>query len=222
MLENNQWKLSQRADKSIESILFKHSNHEVLFFKNAHTGPSWYVDIDGEVHELKNNWNTPTAFSSRYEDIHLSIEFKDEDGNFLLLATIENKGNTPFQPTKLGIRLGIDTYMDEFPVWNTKLFPTLLRCEKTHFWGYFMSPTGRILSIISPDPIASWSHDYSRRWGEPPYQDNGHRITSVNLDFINALPLPKRHPQDLWQVKPGASKTFRIYLNDLSLNFFSS
>jgi len=44
--------------------------------------------------------------------------------------------------------------------------------------------------------------------------NNGHRITSVNLDLINALPLPERHPQDLFQIMPGESKTFRIYLDD--------
>jgi hypothetical protein len=94
----------------------------------------------------------------------------------------KNNGHTPFQPNKLGLRLGINTYMDKYPDWEDKLFPTLLRCETTHFWGYFMGTTGKILTIASPDPIASWSHNYSMGWGTPPHQFIGHRITSVNLD----------------------------------------
>jgi hypothetical protein len=44
----------------------------------------------------------------------------------------------------------------------TKFFPTMMRCEKTHFWGYAMSPEGDILTIGSPDSIASWSLDYQK------------------------------------------------------------
>ncbi len=216
ILENENWKLSIRENKTIESLLFKKSNHNVVFPDSINPGPSWYLVVNDTIYELKSKEETPTRTSSFFNDISLSIDYKDDEGNFLIISTIKNNGNTPFQPDKLGIRLGIDTYLDEYPSWNKKLFPTLLRCESTHFWGYFMSPTGNILSIISPDPIASWSHDYSKSWGKPPYQYNGHRITSVNLDFINALPLPKRHPQNLWQILPRESKTFRIYLNDLN------
>ncbi len=95
------------------------------------------------------------------------------------------------------------------------MFPTLLRCESTHFWGYFMSPKGKILVIASPDPIASWSHEYSKSWGVQPYKYEGHRITSVNLDLINTKPLPERHPQNMWQLKSGETKTFRIYLDEV-------
>ena len=215
ILENDRWKLSIRDNKTIESLFFKESNNNFAFSENISAGPSWYAVVNDEIYELESNWESTTKNSAHFKNINLSIEYKDDEGNFLMLATIKNNGNTPLQPDKLGIRLGIDTYLDEYPSWNKKLFPSLLRCESTHFWGYFMSPTGKILSVISPDPIASWSHDYSKSWGEPPYQYNGHRITSVNLDLINALPLPTRHPQDLWQVLPGETKTFRIYLNDL-------
>ena len=30
-----------------------------------------------------------------------------------------------------GFRLGIDSYMDSYPQWNRKFFPTALRCEKS-------------------------------------------------------------------------------------------
>ena len=78
-----------------------------------------------------------------------------------------------------------------------------------------MSPLGKILSISSPDPIASWSHNYSKSWGNAPYLYNGHRITSVNLDLVNRLPLPERHPLNLWQILPGKKKSFKIYLDEV-------
>lgn len=45
----------------------------------------------------------------------------------------------------LGFRLGIDSYMDSYPQWNRKFFPTALRCEKSVFWSYFISPEGKML-----------------------------------------------------------------------------
>lgn len=43
-------------------------------------------------------------------------------------VTIKNNRHTPFQPVKAGIILGIDTYMDRYPDWNDKYFPTLMVC----------------------------------------------------------------------------------------------
>lgn len=34
----------------------------------------------------------------------------------------------------------------------------------------------------------------------------GHRIESLNLDLLNELPLPARHPQNLYELKQGESK----------------
>ena len=99
--------------------------------------------------------------------------------------------------------LGLNTEMIKYPDWNQKFFPTLLRGEKTHFWGYFMSPEGRILTIGSADPIASWNYEF---------QPRRHRIYTVSLDMLHALPLPARHPQDLTELKPGQQKTWTVYL----------
>jgi len=215
--EIEQWELSLKDEGTIESIYFKKNNHEVSFVDNEFSGPSWYI-------QLKDKTVKPSFISfenlkrkSTLDFLDLSIEYKNDHGKLLLIATVKNTGNTPLQPTKLGLRIGIDTYMEKYPDWNGKLFPTLLRCEPTHFWGYFMSPTGKILTISSPDAIASWSHEYSKSgWGPAPHTFEGHRVTSVNLDLINRLPLPSRHPQNLWQLKPGESKAFRIYLESVT------
>jgi hypothetical protein len=54
-----------------------------------------------------------------------------------------------------GFRLGIDSYMDSYPQWNRKFFPTALRCERSGFWSCFMSPEGKMLSVCSPSKIVS-------------------------------------------------------------------
>src|SRR5262249_35139816 len=73
----------------------------------------------------------------------------------------------------------------------------------THFWGYFMGPSGRILGIASPDPIASYQLEYNQ---------SGHRIFTADLDLLHGLPLPARHPQNLTQLKPGERRSWTIFL----------
>jgi len=214
-LENDEWSLSIRPNGTFESIVFKQSNSKIHFFKENFSGPSWYLQIGNKVIEPPAIPNGQNKFKYLLDRLILSTEYKDENGRLLILATIKNIDNVPFQPTKLGLRLGINTYMNKYPDWESKLFPTLLRCEKTHFWSYFMSPVGKILVVASPDAIASWSHDYSVVGARPPYEMGGHRITSVNLDFMNTLPLPERHPKNLWEIKPGESKTFRVYMDEI-------
>ncbi|QOD61953.1 hypothetical protein H9I45_05790 [Polaribacter haliotis] len=215
IIDNNSWKLSLTKKGQIESLLYKKANTLIQFNKNEFSGPRWYLKANNKTLDLDNTYFSKGEFITNYDGIKMSLAYKNEEGKLLIIASVTNNNQTPFQPTTLGLRLGIDTYMDEYPNWEKRLFPTLLRAEYTHFWGYFMSPKGKILAIASPDAIASWSHNYSKSWGSPPYVFEGHRVTSVNLDLINALPLPNRHPQNLWQLKPGETKTFRIYLDEV-------
>ena len=200
-IENDKFNLSIKADGTFESLLFKKSKNLIHFFENNFSGPSWYMEMDGEIIEPPAIPDGQNKFKYLLDRLILSTKYKVDNGRLLIIATIINKDNVPIQPTKLGLRLGINTYMNKYPDWESKLFPTLMRCEKTHFWGYFMSPVGKMLVVASPDAIASWSHNYSRVGARPPYKVGGHRITSVNLDFINTLPVPDRHPKNLWQIK---------------------
>lgn len=132
-------------------------------------------------------------------------------------VTLTNTSKEDFCPVKAGIRLGIDTYMDKYPDWLDKYFPTLLYCNRTHFHGYLQTPTGKMLGIVSTDPIASWSVDYNLAYEEPAgYWFYGHRISSVNLDLMNALPLPEHNPQDRWKLEPGQSMSWKIMLKKIN------
>lgn len=151
-----------------------------------------------------------------FDGVSCVIDDAVENGVKVWNITMANASDRVFAPVKAGIRLGIDTYMDKYPEWLCKYFPTLLYCSKTHFHGYFQTPGGKVLGIASPDPVASWSVDYNMGYEEPEgYWFYGHRITSVNLDLINALPLPEHHPQDMWKLEPGESMKWKILLAEM-------
>ena len=152
-----------------------------------------------------------------FEGVSCVVEETQENGFMVWNVTMKNDASVPFQPVKAGLRLGIDTYMDKYPEWLDKYFPTLLYCSRTHFYGYLQTPGGKILAVVSKDPIASWSVDYNLAYQEPEgYWFYGHRIGSVNLDLINALPLPSHHPQDRWRLLPGPSLEWKImFIPDL-------
>ena len=154
----------------------------------------------------------PEKYIASLYGVACEMTLRDSAGCRIMDIRLTNTSGVSFQPVKAGIKLGVDTYMDSYPEWLDKFFPTLLYCEKTPFYGYFQSPSGKMLGIASPDPVASWSLDYNLGYPEPePYWFWGHRIEAVNIDLLNALPLPRHHPQDLWSLAPGESRHWRLY-----------
>lgn len=130
---------------------------------------------------------------------------------------LRNTRHTAFQPLKAGLKLGIDTYMDSYPEWYGKFFPTLAVCEPDHFYGYMQSPGGRMKAIVSADPIASWSLDYNMGYPDGNQQNRwfyGHRIECLNLDMLCRGPLPEHNPK-LWKLEPGEERTWTVKLIDL-------
>lgn len=115
------------------------------------------------------------------------------------------KADSDYRTERLFLRLGIDCYMKSYPEWNDKLFPTLVRCEKRGVWGCFVSPSGAKLAIASPDKFISWKNEYERGI------DVGHRIYTVDLDILNALPQPVGHPEPCGLMKKG-EYVFSVYL----------
>lgn len=107
-----------------------------------------------------------------------------------LALTIHLWADRPLTLQRLGFRLGIDCYMDTYPAWNEKFFPTALRCEKKGFWSSFRSPLGKMISVCAPNGVVSWRNEYNRT----PDGDVGHRIYTSTVDFLNRYPQPARHP----------------------------
>ncbi len=180
----------------------------IPFQAGEHAGPNWVLREDGQWLEvpLQPRKAGEACFSGRRGELAFDLEYHLAGGKLAIVASIQNHGSKAATRLQAGLRLGIDTYMEKYPDWNEKFFPTLLRCEKTHFWGYFMSPKGRILGIASPDPVASWHLGY---------KPGLHRIYTAWLDLLQSGPLPSRHPQGLDTLAPGERKQWTIYLEEI-------
>lgn len=175
-------------------------------------GPCWHGTWDKVDHKIQLAYNQATnSYEAERKGLKYSITYHLEDSYLDIICGLTNLNTVPFQPDICGIKLGVDTDMVSYPEWLDKFFPTYLRCEKTHFTGYLMSPTQDIISISSADPIASWSLDYNKRT-HGGYEWGGHRIKTLNLDLLHKGPLPKRHNHDLYELLPGESKEWQIRL----------
>ena len=130
--------------------------------------------------------------------VKASLEYLPDQNGFCYKIKVSNDSENDFLPETFGVDLGIDTYLECYPEWNEKFFPTHFRCEKSHFWGYFMGPTGRIIGVFTNAPIASYHFDYNGNAG-----GWGHRINFAGLSLFNAEPLPEHHPKNLGGLKSG-------------------
>jgi len=152
-------------------------------FRNDEYGKGFYIEKD------KGYIFLPYKIGEyKSEGINFSVSEKSQ-GDILNIA-ISINSDLPIKLKRLGMRLGIDTYMDKYPDWNYKYFPSALRCEKQGFWSCFMSPLGEILSVCSPSNIVSWKNEYS----DCDFDIVGHRIYTSSIEFINTYPQPERHP----------------------------
>jgi hypothetical protein len=190
--------LKQRENGTIYNIPLNGENGK---------GPSFYIRKGNKRKIIRLTESKKDLFTSIEKSICYTLSYSEEGDRLRINASIENRSLKDFSPETCGLKLGTDSWMESYPKWNKKLFPTHLRCEKTHFSGYCMSPDGEILAIGSPDPIASWSLDYN---------GGGHRIRTMNLDLLNAGPLPARHPENSHTLKPGERREWNIKLEALS------
>jgi len=177
----------------------------VALRQDGFAGPAWV--INGQPVALNLVSAEEKIFAGRAGDLSVSLRLAGAGRRLAITAGIANEGTQAATNLQAGVRLGIDCSMERFPDWNDRYFPTLLRCEKTHFWGYLMTPRGRILTVGSPDPVASWHLEYK------PLQ---HRIYTATLDLLNPGPLPARHPAGLDTLAPGQKKQWTIYLEPVA------
>lgn len=112
----------------------------------------------------------------------------------------------------LGFHIGVDTYMEHYPQWHEPFFPTMLRCEKTHLWGYFMNTAGNALAVATAAPVASYGIRYNRLEDG----DYGHRIMGTDIYFIHDGQQPQRHPQNLNVLHGGEVYENTLYLIPVS------
>lgn len=220
-----EWNISDRG--SAEALIFTGANagdRDTVRFISASdrsrgqfAGPSFYLKEKQKPAVVATWTESGTGtYTATIQGVECRLKYRVDTPNPTLGVTLTNRGNTIIQPEKAGIKLGVDTYMDRYPEWFDKYFPTLMRNERDHFWGYLQNPRGKVLALVSSQPIASWSVDFNLGYQSPSqFWFWGHRIESLNLDLLNALPLPERHPQNLYQLVPGDSISWDIAFIDI-------
>jgi hypothetical protein len=188
------WK---RAGSPPVNIAFRHDRY-AGFSWHVHTGGQWHVELP-----LARVKPGADEFATTLDGVVYSLTYAVKDGRLEVVAGVRNTSGKVFTPTRVLVNVGVDTEMVSYPSWHERFSPTLLRCETTHFWGYFMRPDGVILGIASPDPVVSWANGYNA---------GGHRIFTSCLDFFNTDPQPERHPQVAQSLGPGEARQWRVLL----------
>lgn len=174
----------------------------VRFRSDSYAGPSFGPDIKLRYSDVN------SCYEGRKAGIYYGIQYKPGTHYLDICVNVKNESDSIFNPQKLEFYLGIDTYMDKYPEWNNLYFPTFFRCEKNNFWGYLMSPKGRILLITSSDPISSYNYKYL-------VEMYGHYIYTVSLDLLCKSPLPIHHPVQE-KLSPGEERSWKIRLTPLT------
>ena len=173
-------------------------------------GPAFYIKNLREQRMISLEKNSD-GYRADIDGVRYALTYDFDGSSLTVNASVENTGKSDFAPEALGLKLGVDTYMIEYPQWNDVFFPTMLRCEKTHFWGYMMSPTGNAVVLSCPSPVAAWELDYNM-FGDEDTADFGHRIYTANLLLLCRGPLPSRHPEGFDVLRAGQRLEWSISL----------
>ncbi|MBE6930664.1 MAG: hypothetical protein E7463_10325 [Ruminococcaceae bacterium] len=150
------------------------------------------------------------GYSAAFDGLHFRLAYELCEDHLKIHVRIENRGDD--FDGRIGFHMGVDTWMESWPQWNDSFFPTLLRCEKTHLWGYYMNTAENALAVATSGPVASYDIQYNMT-GDPSVHDDldcGHRIPGTDILFYQNTILPQRHPQHLRIMKAG-----EIYENTL-------
>ena len=190
-----------RHDGSLEQLRFRYADgwQAVEFRSDAWRGPGFGGGVSLQAEEGK-----PLSFAGEKDGIRYRLAYAVADRMLRLTVTVENQGKAAFAPERLPLTLGVDSFMNSYPRWNELYFPTFFRCEPTHFWGYMMSPHGRILGVASPDPVGSYTIEYLREM-------YAHHIYTISLDLLQVPPVPAHHPAYA-PVAPGKQQGWTINL----------
>ncbi|MEN8118473.1 MAG: hypothetical protein ABFS16_15930 [Bacteroidota bacterium] len=204
--------ISEKGNLLSLSLTALNSDAEPIEFRNDEfAGPS--LLLNGKPLLLKAEKADQSVFYGENDSISYSLKYLFQDNSINVIVTCQNKSGNVLTDLQFTMQLGINTAMVKYPEWRSVFFPTLLRCEKTHFWGYLMNPNGRILSITSPNPIASYRLMYNNKANG---FGSGHLIRTISLDLLNPAPLPERHPNNSDRLLTGEKREWVIQLEELT------
>lgn len=211
IVEGRDWKAFIRtSDATIDRYEFIEQGEwkTIPFRKDRMAGPAW----EGVM--LAPDKKNPGSFIGEKDFIAYRITYLPSPDHLIVKCTMTNFGETPFYPERSRLIIGIDSEMHSYPQWDNKFFPTLLRCEKSFAWGYFMSPQQTIFGFATSEPAASYAINYIYEgWYKWKW---GHQIRTASLEMLHTLPLPERHPQQLTGLLPGESRSWNIHMGPIS------
>ena len=176
----------------------------------------FFVEKDGRIIDVdltEKNAEDPdrAGYAGAFESLAFALRYEDRGTYLVISVRIENDGDD--FDGRIGFHTGVDTVMRSYPQWHKVFFPTLLRCEKTHLWGYFMNTAENALAVATDGPAASYDIRYNSLSDRTDgFVDGGHLVLGADILFYQNTILPKRHPQDLKVMRAGEVYENRIYL----------
>lgn len=192
----------------LEYLYFPNVENDTISFNDGQfSGPSLWLNGKNLLLRKAEQVN---KFVGSSNGLNYSIKYVVENNTMCLIISCKNITQTTMTDINLSVCLGIDHAMKAYPQWRKIYFPTLLKCEKTHFWGYYMNPNGSILGIASPDPIASYHLQYNN---SSENFASGHLIYTSTLDLLHPGNLPEENPENCSSLKSGETRTWNIYLS---------
>lgn len=165
-----------------------------------------YVETDGCRSVVALFSVGENRFVGAYRGMKISLGYRAAGERLDIGVSVENMTDRPFSPDVFALKLCPDTYMASYPEWNAQFFPTFLRCESTHFYGYYMTPAGRLLGIGCPEAIPAYKFNFNYHT-----EGYGHRIHQAELHLIHRGALPERYPR-ITSVAPGETLSRTISL----------
>lgn len=209
-LENENWVVDHTGGR-IHSLQARIGEEMVNIpvRNDSYSGFSWKINGQNvALAAAQEQEDGSLLYSGRYRrnnaDLGVSLSYElGEKGELLVHASLTNNKDEAVSLDKASLQMGLDTYLERFPTYNDQLFPTMMRCEKTHAWGYFSSPSGMLMTFATDAPVASYTLDY---------ESGAHRIYSGMLDLLCAGKLPDRHPQGLDHLDANETKEWTITL----------
>lgn len=166
----------------------------------------FFIEKDGKKEDIALS-KEDGAYRGSAKGLCFSLWYDIKETYIKINILIENKEDSDSEYS-IGFHMGIDSYMDKYPNWHKPFFPTLLRCEKTHLWGYYMNTAKNALAVATEAPAAS----YDILYNVLPDKSFGHRICGTDILFFKDVPLPERHPKTQKKLKGGAKYLNTIYL----------
>ena len=95
----------------------------------------WRTDEYGRNFYIVKNEKTELISyrTGNFSEQGIDFSVTEEIINNVLKISIEISAKENVSAKRLGFRLGIDTYMDKYPQWNSKFFPLRFAVKKTAF-----------------------------------------------------------------------------------------